>query len=232
MPNGGINLFDVLNDKQTNMTCKLINKLYIKNIDKYLKYLLEGIKLMHSNNIVNRDIKAENITLLLEKEKIKTHNKSIHSIKNKKRAQTIKYKSHIEHKIRIRFIDFSVSEYLNSDFKSDISNIRLRGTYDYIGPEIFIIHHIYIYDIKEKSDVMEEIYNYIYVPYKTTYTKINKFNLHNYEHSIHKLYDKIEKYFNNGTILEKYFGTNKYDGYLQKSDIYGLGINIYKSLYF
>jgi serine/threonine protein kinase len=32
--------------------------------------------------------------------------------------------------------------------------------------------------------------------------------------------------------VEKYFGTNKYDGYLQKSDIYGLGINIYKSLYY
>jgi len=84
MPNGGISLFDVLHDKQTNMTCKLINKLYIKNIDKCLKYLLEGIKLMHSNNIVNRDIKDENITLLLEKEKVKTQYKSIHSVKTMK----------------------------------------------------------------------------------------------------------------------------------------------------
>lgn len=49
---------------------------------------------------------------------------------------------------------------------------------------------------------------------------------------MNKLYDKIDKFYNDGIILDKYFGTNKYNGYLQKSDIYGLGINIYKSLYY
>jgi serine/threonine protein kinase len=125
-----------------------------------------------------------------------------------------------------------MSEYLNKDFKSDSNNITLSGSYEYIGPEIFIVYNKYANDTDEKSVVMQEIYNDMFKLYKKTQTKLNNFNLNNYKQNISQLYDKIEKYYNNGTILEKYFGNNKYDGYLQKSDIYGLGINIYKSLYY
>ena len=47
------------------------------------------------------------------------------------------------------------------------------------------------------------------------------------------LYKKNKYLYNNNKLLESYFGseTNKYNGYLQKADVYALGLSIYETLY-
>ena len=50
---------------------------------------------------------------------------------------------------------------------------------------------------------------------------------------INILYKKIKYLYENNKLLESYFGsdTNKYNGYIQKSDVYALGLSIYETLY-
>jgi serine/threonine protein kinase len=48
---------------------------------------------------------------------------------------------------------------------------------------------------------------------------------------INKIYFEIKNLFNNHKILEKYFGVNdNLNGYLQKNDVYSLGITLYEFL--
>ena len=50
---------------------------------------------------------------------------------------------------------------------------------------------------------------------------------------IDTLYDKIKSLYEKDKILFAYFGsdTNKYNGFLQKADVYALGLSIYETLY-
>jgi serine/threonine protein kinase len=47
-----------------------------------------------------------------------------------------------------------------------------------------------------------------------------------------ELYNKIKLKYENNTLLEAFFGSqkNKFNGYLQKADVYGLGACIYESI--
>ena len=65
------------------------------------------------------------------------------------------------------------------------------------------------------------------------------FKIINQQHLLDKLHDKtknlydiIKKLFTTDKILLYYFGTdtNKFNGYLQKNDVYALGITIFKIL--
>jgi serine/threonine protein kinase len=51
--------------------------------------------------------------------------------------------------------------------------------------------------------------------------------------TIDALYKKIKYLYDKDRLLLAYFGTdkNKFNGYLQKADVYSLGISIYETLY-
>ena len=51
--------------------------------------------------------------------------------------------------------------------------------------------------------------------------------------NIELLYKKIKGHYENNRILDIYFGseTNKFNGYIQKADVYALGLSIYETLY-
>jgi serine/threonine protein kinase len=57
--------------------------------------------------------------------------------------------------------------------------------------------------------------------------------LGNYKENCINLYQKIDSLFDKDEILPIYFGTekNKFNGYLQKADIYALGLSIFIFLY-
>ena len=57
--------------------------------------------------------------------------------------------------------------------------------------------------------------------------------LGNYKENIQSLYYKINDLFESDKILPAYFGTekNKFNGYLQKADVYALGLAIFIMLY-
>jgi serine/threonine protein kinase len=65
-------------------------------------------------------------------------------------------------------------------------------------------------------------------------TKINeKELLSNLDKNIMVLYEKIKKLFDNNKILPIYFGgdKNKFNGYIQKNDVYALGYSIFETLH-
>ena len=57
--------------------------------------------------------------------------------------------------------------------------------------------------------------------------------LSNLQENINALIKKIQYLIDNNKLLDKYFGTNTtqlYNGYLQKADVYALGITIFDTL--
>ncbi len=222
MPYGGYDLFNIIVSiddsildnkiKNYNLINKIIKKQqYIANIlfinfKKYFKDMLYGLYKMHTNRIVNRDIKPENIMV-----KYDTHNirKNI---------------------ISIRYIDFGLSEQLTDEFCSHYSNITLNGTTDYIALEIFIIYNITAHFLNGETDdkyIKEKIYDDL--TDHEAKLKSLEIDTTKFEDIKNKLYDDIKKmYSNKELLLSKYFGVDKIlNGYLQKSDIYGLGITMF-----
>ena len=174
-----------------------------KNLKECIKNLLKGLLKMHQNRMVNRDIKEENIIL--------------------------NYDENIK-KVNIRYIDYGLSEYLTPEYCKDDSNIDLRGTFELIAPEIFIIYYIKNYHKYDDNYIMIKINKNIqtYVKKQLKDLKINTTELYTV---IPQLYAKIKKEFSNKTLLNNYFGIdNNLNGYLQKSDVYSLGITLYEFL--
>jgi hypothetical protein len=174
------------------------------NLKECIKNLLKGLLKMHQNRIVNRDIKEENII--------------------------INYNQNTK-QVNIRYIDYGLSEILTPEYCKHESNIDLRGTYELISPEIFIIYNVkkyYRYDdnyIMSKLNI--DIQNYVKKQLKEL--KINTTELYT---AIPQLYAKIKKEFSDKTLLNNYFGVNDiFNGYLQKGDVYSLGITLYEFLY-
>ena len=208
MPYGGYNLTNILDKKRMDPKLILTRKMLFKYFKECFKHLLIGIKKMHDSRIVNRDIKIDNIMINYIMNKTDTNKTKINESKN----------------IKIRFIDFGLSSILIPSYCEKMSNINIRGTPGAISPELFIVYDIY--DNKNYSEIKEDIninIKKILDDFKDT--KLT----YNYDNKILELYKKIINEFKNKDILKTFFGTdiNKYNGYLQKGDIFALGITMY-----
>jgi serine/threonine protein kinase len=224
MPHGGYDLIEIADainhygfsdkfiksdkHKSLDMTSKtklLIGQMLFKNLKECIKNLLRGLLKMHQHRIVNRDIKEENIIC--------------------------NYNENTKHVI-IRYIDYGLSEILTPKFCSNEQNIGLKGTYDLIAPEIFIVYQIYNNKKHLLNDdyIMGKINNDIkkYVKKQLKSLHIDTSELYNI---IPQLYSKIKSEVNNKILLTKYFGIDEHlNGYLQKSDVYSLGLTLYEFL--
>jgi len=203
MPYGGYDLISIIDNKINKPHFILTRNMLINNFKVCLKNLFIGLLKMHNNRIVNRDIKNENIMI--------NYN------------ETTK-------KIDLRFIDFGLSTILTQEYCKHMSNIILNGSEGYISPELFITY--YIYDGEKYDNILKILNKHIkknLISLKQELKINNNFNI-----LFRELYLKINSEFEDKNIgqdthiLKKFFGTdkNKFNGYLQKGDIYSLGITI------
>jgi serine/threonine protein kinase len=215
MPYGGYDLTHILDKKRMELKLILTRKMLFKYFKECFKHLLIGIKKMHDSRIVNRDIKMENIMINYMINKPNKPNTTVKTDKtNRNESQNIK----------IRFIDFGLSSILTPSYCEKMSNIDIRGTPGAISPELFIAYNIY--DNKNYSKIKEDIN----INIKKVLDDFKNSKLtYNYDNTILELYKKIINEFKTKDILKTFFGTdtNKYNGYLQKGDIFALGITMY-----
>ena len=209
MPYGGYDLTNILDKKRIEPKLILARKMLFKYFKECFKHLLIGIKLMHDFRIVNRDIKMENIMINYDMNKTDKNKSKINESKN----------------IKIRFIDFGLSSILSPSYCEKMSNIDIRGTPGAISPELLIAYNIY--DNKNYGEIKEDLH--INIKKILDYFKDSKLT-YNYDNIILELYKKIINEFKTKDILNKFFGSdiNKYNGYLQKGDIFALGITMYE----
>jgi len=213
MPYGGYDLLTVTNKKNNNPEIIFIRKLLFQNFKACFKNLLNGIQLMHSYRIVNRDIKKDNIM-------INYIPKDTKDTKDQKNAPG---------KLDIKYIDFGLSSILTPLYCQKMHNIDIRGSEHYISPELII--SFYIFDNRG----FDKIKNTINKEIKTKLISLKNSNLIiNFDNSIIELHNNIKQEFKDKKILERFFGTDKekekYNGYLQKGDIFALGVTIYELL--
>jgi serine/threonine protein kinase len=206
MPFAGYSLKKIFksSNKDKNLLSKINNK-FLNNVKFYFKHLLVGLYKMHSNFIVNRDIKDSNIIVNLNEPNL-----------------------HLE----IRYIDFGLSNFLSSKYINDYKNITIKGTVRYIPPDMFISKIIAKYPQKDKSYHMKKLNEYINDGIKISYDNIDE-KISNLDEKIEVLYNKIKTLYDEDKLLYTYFGStsNKFNGFIQKADIYALGITIFKGLY-
>jgi hypothetical protein len=76
----------------------------------------------------------------------------------------------------------------------------------------------------------KDTYLHLQLIYETLIKNINFYITRNYTEE--ELYNKIKLKYENNTLLEAFFVSqkNKFNGYLQKADVYGLGACIYESI--
>ena len=208
MPYGGYDLLHISHNKCSKnnlLNFNLTKHMFVINFKLCLENLFAGLLKMHNNRIANRDIKMENIMINYDE--------------NTKRVD-------------LRFIDFGLSTIIPSYYKKR-QYINYHGTEGCISPELIITYYILNGETYEKT--MENINKYIrnvLLSFKK-YELIEEFKLlKNFNSEIKELYLKIQKEIANNTIYDKYFGVDtmqdfgKFKGYLQKGDVYALGITI------
>ena len=225
LPFGGISLAKIMkiNRKNENNIKSKIHQLFITNIKMYFKHLLIGLGKMHHNKLVNRDIKQKNIMIYVEPLMIPKLNTIDLKEKN----------SDILNIMKLKYIDFGLATYITSSLSKDIHNISLSGTYRYLSPEIFISYIVVKYknrSIQYKLQQINEKIKYVKEALDRIKEKDMLFSL---KDNISVLYKKIQYFYDNNKLLDKYFGTNTtthYNGYLQKADVYALGISIFDTL--
>ena len=224
MEHGGYSLYNIIKytnihkeihtqkEKQTKIGIKMImHTLFLDNLKSNIKHLLLGMVKMHNTRIANRDIKHKNIMMKL--------------VKNDDNTNTI----------FLRYIDFGLSVLLTTKHCNDINNISLSGTKHYISPELYIsyIYHKYNTDYSEK-DIIKKIKHEIHNNVKRAFKIINELDLLNdLDTHIITLYERIKFLYKTKKLLPHYFGTIKHKskGYLQKNDVYALGLTIFEVLY-
>jgi serine/threonine protein kinase len=196
----------LLNNSNNN---KLITaRMLFKNLKECIKNLLIGLLKMHRNRIVNRDIKEENIMVNYDEK---------------------------QNKVQLRYIDYGLSEYLTPEFCNHYSNINKNGTHELTSPEIFIIYYLnkYYGNNNYNDDyIMSKINNDIQL-YVKKMLKDLKLSTIELSSIVKTLYTEIKMLFQQKKILSKYYGTleDPLNGYLQKNDIYSLGITLYEFLF-
>jgi len=218
MQDGGLDLFNLAeyyrNNKHNHSKLIKTDPIYITSYSlltdfkMVLKHLLMGLKVMHDNNIVNRDIKEENIMAKYESQK---------------------------HKLLVRYIDFGMSEHITSSYAGNEYNIKLSGSPDLIAPEIYITYYAYRY--KNNSKKMFDNIRYSIDKYVIGMLKTLNIYSSRITKEVNDLYLVIQKHFKQYTLQSKYFGMGRdstqdtKNSYLQKSDIYSLGIAMYEFIY-
>ena len=208
MPFGGYDLLHIGHNKSNKKNIlhfNLTKKMLVKNLKLCLKNLFLGLFKMHNNRIVNRDIKTENMMVNYDE---------------------------TTNRLDLRFIDFGLSTIIPPYYKKR-EYISYHGTEGCISPELIISYYIMNGDTYE--DTMLNINKYI----KHVLVSFNKNELidkykilYTFNSDIKELYLKIKKEIENNTIYDTYFGidtnTNhiKFNAYLQKGDVYALGISL------
>ena len=208
MEYGGYSLSSIMRvSRKQQGTKSKMHQIFIDNLRPYLKHLILGIIKMHFNRIVNRDIKPRNILMNWDKD---TNN------------------------VQIRYIDFGLSDFISNEFSSSLDNIRTKGTPTYYAPELIVAYIIRKYYDRSQSYLIGKIYKELEDNFKKTIISINeKEILGNFRENSIALYHKIKSLFENNQILSVYFGSekNKFNGYIQKGDVYALGLSIFNILY-
>ena len=229
MPYAGISLSSVMKTERKRKGFKAqMHQMFVNDLKIYFKHLIIGLLKMHNNRIVNRDIKQNNIMLFWKDIKSKSINNEGNDKPNDKandKANDI---------MSIRYIDFGLSEFLTSEICKDISNISLHGTTYYLSPEIFICYLIRKYENYSEQKQLLKIMDYISKYTKKAFSRLGERNiLQNIDSYINSIYKKIKFTYDKNRILNVYFGNdnNKFNGYLQKADVYALGLSIYETLY-
>ena len=199
------------------------NYKYLKNNCGYIfKYLLTGLKLLHKNKVVHRDIKPNNILL---------------NIKNNKGYP--------------RFIDFGLSTDFNEDYEIEDIGHR-HGTATYIPIDIFIAYKIIklsyknvnvftpiginklkteinkTYISKYKDYYEKNKLNKSFLKFKSSTEKDNLVNTKEYVNAtdIHNLLIKLLIQYKKGRLLLNH--KRHYDGYMYKGDVFALGLTFKK----
>ena len=213
MPFAGYNLFDISSfvyyknkgkiskkdDNEWDDKLRLITLLK-QNFKYCFKNLVVGIFKMHQQRIVARDIKTDNMTVKIDD----------------------------NGKIQLRHIDFGLAENLTPDYVKSKSNIVYAGTKDYIPPEIFITYDYYYYKDYDDSTIFKYIMNDINTSVVVV-CKDNNIDTGNLKNVVASKFESVKNAFADGSILDKYFGIRQIlNGYLQKGDVYALGMSIYE----
>ena len=232
MPYGGIDVYSLIDDTpKTNMQ-KILKTTIIKNFRNCFKNLVEGLYILHSNNIVVRDIKEENLIANL------LYDINQQPVNNRKRTKK-QNKQNKQYTASLKYIDFGISSILTKSFTSSKENIARVGSDTFIPPEIFICNSINYFLTNEQNPdhkyILKDLYKFLY---KNTYELLTFFQEYDlakdfYQNISTMYYNILKEFDNDEVILDRFFGRGnmKYDGYIQKADIYALGISMYEFLF-
>lgn len=183
-----------------------MTKLFYNNFKHHARVLLEGLYKLHQNNIVQRDIKIENLM--------------------------IDWTSQSQSDVIVRYIDFGLSEILTPQYISSKYNIHSQGTPELIPPDITIASELKKYYRDDKEFILGKIMRELEKSVKKSFIELHLETSIIKPKAI-AITDSIKQSFMDGTILTKYFGNpnDKFNGYVHKSDVYALGITFYEILH-
>jgi serine/threonine protein kinase len=176
---GGDNLNTFITSEKANYKINFINK----NFRYVFSYLVYGLFLLHSNNIIHKDIKPANIIIdfdYINKNKLEVFKK----IKHHKEAVI---------SCMLRYIDFGLSINLNKRKynSNEIEELLANGTHYYIPLEIFAI-------------------KLIYKLIKRGYEPIDKGFIELLTNKIYKSYHRNKDYYHFEGIRHSYFKSKKH----------------------
>lgn len=213
MPFAGYNVFDIASfayyknkgkinrkdDNEWDDKVRIITLLK-QNFKYCFKNLIIAVLKMHQHRIVARDIKTDNMTVKVDDNR----------------------------KIQLRHIDFGLAEHLTPEYVTSKRNIVYAGTREYMPPEIFITYDYYDYMNYDDSTIFKNIMKDINKSV-VVICKDNDIDTGNLKEVVANRLEIVKSAFADGTILDKYFGISQHlNGYLQKGDVYGLGMSIYE----
>ncbi len=176
---------------------------FFKNFSRHFRHILEGIYKFHQHRIANRDIKIENMMI---------------DWTDARRQDVI-----------VRFIDFGFSENLTPAYCSSKNNFHAVGTPEFIPPEIVIVSNIKHYNHYNTDYIISKVNREFENGVKKIHRELG-IEYNDLKRLTYSLVASAQKSFADGTLLELYFGNNqrKFNGYVQKSDIYAIGMSFYE----